>query len=236
MELPYIPIERLLIIFVPLLVVVYIHFRWKTGYLNSLYAIGRMVLQLAVIGYFLTFVFELNKAWIIILVLVIMTVAASIISLRNFKLKKIRFYIIALLSLVIGGGSVLYISTHLVLQLTPWYLPRFFVPLAGMTFANAMNSMSVAMERFESELNENKSIIEARTKAYKAGLIPVTNSFIAVGLVSIPGMMTGQILSGISPLIAARYQIIIMCMVYASSGISTAFLLWQTGKQFKAKD
>ena len=61
--------------------------------------------------------------------------------------------------------------------------------------------------------------------AYHAAMIPVINSLFAVGLVSLPGMMTGQILSGVSPLIAARYQIMVMCMIFASAGISTAVFL-----------
>ncbi|MDX1733734.1 MAG: ABC transporter permease, partial [Halioglobus sp.] len=65
----------------------------------------------------------------------------------------------------------------------------------------------------------------ARLAAYQAAMIPVINALLAVGLVSLPGMMTGQILSGVSPLIAARYQIMVMCMIFASAGISTALFL-----------
>ena len=69
------------------------------------------------------------------------------------------------------------------------------------------------------------SFDKARNIAFRASLIPITNSLFAVGLVSIPGMMTGQILSGISPLIAARYQIMVMCMVFGAAGISSACFL-----------
>ena len=66
---------------------------------------------------------------------------------------------------------------------------------------------------------------EARLTAYQAAMIPVINSLFAVGLVSLPGMMTGQILSGVSPLIASRYQIMVMCMIFSAAGISTAVFL-----------
>ena len=113
----------------------------------------------------------------------------------------------------------------MVLDLHPWYWPRYVIPLAGMIFTNAMNSVSLAAERFEAELKRDVAYNEARAIALRASLIPITNSLFAVGLVSLPGMMTGQILSGISPLIAARYQIMVMCMVYGAAGISSASFL-----------
>lgn len=111
------------------------------------------------------------------------------------------------------------------LQLEPWYLPRYVVPLAGMVFANAMTSVSLAAERLYAELGHGLQWEQARLAAYQAAMIPVINALFAVGLVSLPGMMTGQILSGVSPLVAARYQIMVMCMIFAASGISTAIFL-----------
>ena len=104
------------------------------------------------------------------------------------------------------------------------------IPLAGMIYANAMNAVSIAIERFDYE-REKGSYEQARFLAFKAAMIPQINVLLAVGLVSLPGMMTGQILSGVSPLIAARYQIVVMAMVLGSSGISTIlFLLWQKNR------
>ena len=99
------------------------------------------------------------------------------------------------------------------------------VPLAGMIFANSMNAVSLAAERFEAERDRDVGYIEARSTALQASLIPIINSLFAVGLVSLPGMMTGQILSGVSPFIAARYQIVVMCMIFGSAGISSAIYL-----------
>ena len=96
-----------------------------------------------------------------------------------------------------------------------------------MTIANCMNTVSLAAERFESELT-NHPYNEARHTAMSAALIPTINSLFAVGIVSLPGMMTGQILSGVDPLIAVRYQIVVMCMIFGSSGIASAsYLLLQ---------
>ena len=88
-----------------------------------------------------------------------------------------------------------------------------------------MNSISLAGERLEAELVRGVPYEKGRTIALQAALIPITNSLLAVGLVSLPGMMTGQILSGVSPLIAARYQIMVMCMIFGSAGISAAIFL-----------
>jgi len=87
--------------------------------------------------------------------------------------------------------------------------------------------VAIAVERFDYEIQLN-DYAQSRFLAFKAAMIPQVNTLLAVGLVSLPGMMTGQILSGISPLIAARYQIVVMAMVLGSAGISTIlFLYWQ---------
>ena len=112
-----------------------------------------------------------------------------------------------------------------VLDLNPWYETRFLIPLAGMIFANAMNAVSISAERFETERDRGYSYIESRATSYKAALIPIINSLFAVGLVSLPGMMTGQILSGVDPLIAVHYQMMVMLMILGSAGISVAVYL-----------
>jgi putative ABC transport system permease protein len=99
------------------------------------------------------------------------------------------------------------------------------IPLAGMIFASSMNGVSLAAERLAAEMERGVSYLKSRGIALRAALIPITNSLFAVGLVSLPGMMTGQILSGISPLIAVRYQIMVMCMIFSAVGFSTAFFL-----------
>ena len=144
-------------------------------------------------------------------------------TIKNFRLVLYRH---ALLSILLGGVLILMIVILAVLDLEPWYLPQVMIPLAGMVFANSMNSVSLSAERLMAELERGVSYLKARQIALQTSLIPVINSMFAVGLVSLPGMMTGQILSGVSPLIAARYQIMVMCMIFASAGISSiCFLL-----------
>ena len=125
----------------------------------------------------------------------------------------------------LGGIPTLALVTQIVLDIQPWFLPRYVIPLAGMIFASCMNTVSVAAERFEAECANAIPYTDARNTALQASLIPVTNSLFAVGLVTLPGMMTGQILSGISPLVASQYQIVVMCMLFGASGLSATIYL-----------
>ncbi|MFK7976825.1 MAG: ABC transporter permease, partial [Halioglobus sp.] len=192
---------------------------------NALYAVGRMLIQLLLIGYVLAWIFGADSGLLILLVLGIMLLASSWIALGTVPEHRWALLWASLLSITVGGGLTLAVITQAVLQMDPWYLPRYMIPLAGMVFANAMTSVSLAGERLYSELGHGQSFDEARAAAFNAAMIPIINSLFAVGLVSLPGMMTGQILSGVSPLIAARYQIMVMCMLFASTGLSTALFL-----------
>ena len=211
--------------FVPVIVVILILGKWKLGYKNSFYAICRMLVQLLLIGYVLAYIFKTESSLIVIAVLAVMLFSASWISLRTMSLPRKTLYLKSFCSILLGGGIILLLMTQAVLNLTPWYLPSYVIPLAGMIFANSMNSISLAGERLQAELARDIPYEKGRTIALQAALIPITNSLLAVGLVSLPGMMTGQILSGVSPLIAARYQIMVMCMIFSSAGISAAIFL-----------
>ena len=222
-----IPLINLAITFVPAFIVIAILFKWSLNASNALYAMARMLIQLLIIGYFLVYIFDSNHAGVIIAILTVMVCVSSWIALGTIKKKRRFLYKYAFMSILVGGGLTLVLVSQIVLTLEPWYQPQFMIPLAGMIFANSMNSISLAVERLNAETNRNVPYTEARNIALQAALIPVINALFAVGLVSLPGMMTGQILSGVSPLIAIRYQIMVMCMVFGSAGISAAcFLSW----------
>ncbi|MEX2493221.1 MAG: ABC transporter permease [Nitrospirales bacterium] len=211
--------------FLPSMIVVCILFRWSLGAMTALYAVARMLIQLLLIGYILIYIFDADHPGIIVFALAIMLVAAAWIALRPLKRKPPLLYWKALAAILLGGIPTLILVTQVVLNIQPWFLPRYFIPLAGMIFASCMNTVSIAAERFEAECQSATPYIDARNAALQAALIPVTNSLFAVGLVSLPGMMTGQILSGISPLVAVQYQIVVMCMIFGASGMSAALYL-----------
>jgi len=220
-----IKISDLLFMLIPISIVWYFYYSWTKNYKEVGLATFRMVLQLLIIGYLLVYIFNSKNAFVGFFVLFFMISVSSFIALRNVKKRDLKTYAKFFVSILIGGSFNLILPLYFVLNLHPLYQPKFIIPLAGMVFANAMNALSLTAERFEREieLNEYK---KARAISLKASLIPQINAFLAVGLVSLPGMMTGQILSGVDPIIAVRYQIMVMAMVLGSAGMSSITYLY----------
>ena len=221
MEIATISIPRLALSFIPVAIVVFLMWRRSQGHGRALQAIARMLIQLTLIGYVLIYIFQTESGLVISGVLAVMLVAASWIALNTVDMPKGSLFPASLASVLLGGGSTLFLITQGVLQLRPWYQPSFMIPLAGMIFAASMTNISLALERLHAELRNDVPFQRARDTAFRTSMIPITNSCLAVGLISLPGMMTGQILSGVSPLIAVRYQIMVMCMIFGASGLST---------------
>lgn len=224
-DIPNIPLWELAEAFVPVLLLLVVMHRWGLRIGESLYATFRMLAQLLLVGYVLEHVFNSNNPWVILTVLIVMLAIASSIALRPVKAKSWKLYLRSLIAIASSGGLTLLLITQGVLHVEPWFRPQYVVPLGGMLFSGTMNSVSLAAERFEAETEGGASYVEARGQAMQTSLIPITNSLLAVGLVALPGMMTGQILQGESPLLAARYQIMIMSSVFGSGGLGAAIYL-----------
>lgn len=188
--------------------------RWRDLAVAAL----RMIVQLALVGYLLSFLFGYDHSWLGLMVMLLMSAVSASIALRPLKSRGRRLYGAMLVSLLSSSALHLFWIVVAVLQLTPWYQPRFVIPMAGMILANGMNALSLGAERFESELGR-MAFGEARRKAFNAAMIPQINALMAVGIVSLPGMMTGQILSGVPPLEAVRYQIMVMSMVAGNAAL-----------------
>ncbi len=223
-HLYHIALIDLLWMLIPAAVVMFFYYYWTKDAKTLPYALSRMLLQLLGIGYLLVYIFKTSSPYLIALILSVMLIAASFISMRPLPDTNKHIWL-ALLSISIGGLLTLGLVIFGVLNPRPWFDPKVVIPLAGMIFANSMNAVSIAAERMHSEMSDNKRPRVARAAAYRAALIPIINSLFAVGLVSLPGMMTGQILSGVDPLIAVRYQMMVMLMILGSSGISVAIYL-----------
>lgn len=209
---------------IPLAIVGLVMWKWSGGVADLLISTGRMVVQLLAVGYFLVFLFESEAWWLHFLVVLFMVGVSAAIAIRTVKSDRLPAYRDALLSIGLGGGGVFTLVLFAVLGMRS-FEARYAIPIAGMIFANAMTAVTLAAERFEAEKANGKAGENARVVAWNASLIPQINSFLAVGLVSLPGMMTGQILAGASPLDAVRYQIMVMAMVMGSAGISVFIFL-----------
>lgn len=217
--------QGLVLAFVPALVVIVIMWRWSAGVGTGIYATVRMLMQLLLIGYVLVYIFDTGKPGVVLAVLGFMLVVSSWIAIRPLENKSRRLYRNAFISVTISGVITLALVSQAVIGIDPWFSPRYLIPLAGMIFAGAMTTISLAGERAYAEASRGVSYAETRRIAMQAALIPMVNSLFAVGLVSLPGMMTGQILSGVSPLVAAKYQIVVMSMLFGVTGMSAAMFL-----------
>jgi len=204
---------------VPLIVVWFFYAKWTKNTQEIPLATIRMVVQLLLIGYLLVFIFESKNIYLGAFILLFMVLVASFITLRNITIQNPKEYGLILSAIAVSGFIHLGLICYFILDLET-YDPKYIIPIAGMIFASIMNVLSIAIERFYKELSYNEDFEQARNSSFKASMIPQINSLLAVGLVALPGMMTGQILSGIDPMIAVRYQIMIMSMILSSSGIA----------------
>lgn len=215
----------LVLAFIPTIAVLLVMYSWVAGAGTGLYATIRMLVQLLLVGFVLIFIFESEQPYFIGFVVLVMLIVASRIAIRPIPESTLGTYFQALISISVSSLLTLALVTQAVIGVEPWFSPRYVVPLAGMIIAGAMNAVSLAGERMNVELSRGADYREARRTAFKASVIPITNSLFAVGLVALPGMMTGQILSGVSPLIAVKYQIVVMNMLFGATGVASALFL-----------
>jgi putative ABC transport system permease protein len=212
----------------------------KLGLEKSLaIAIGRSVIQLLVVGYLLEAVFAFGNPFFVLLVVAVMVAIATVVARNQISEKMPRL-------LPIVGGSILFSTVVtvgavnlLILRPVPWYEPQNLIPLAGILVGNTMNAATIAGDRFVSAIESRQLEIEThlslgatrqqatrqyRRDAIRAGVMPTINTMLVAGVVTLPGVFTGQILAGASPLMAAGYQILILLML-AIGGLITTILV-----------
>ncbi len=229
-----IPLSNLFYLILPLIITWYFYFKWAEDKKDIIYASLRMLVQLLLIGYLLIFIFENKNLLFGTLIIFFMAIISSQITIRNIKEKSLKHYVIIFFAILSSVLLHLFLIIIFVLDIDYFYEPRYVIPIAGMIFANTMNALSLNIERFEKEKNRTE-LFKARKISFKAAMIPQINSLLAVGLVALPGMMTGQILSGVDPLIAVRYQIMIMSMALSTAGISIIIYFLIFNKVYKVK-
>jgi len=207
--------------------------------LDYVWASVRTVAQLLLVGHVLLWIFEQQQMLWVLLAFAVMLGAASITAARRGNRKLPGLLVSSGLAMTIGCGVTVVAVAVMVVRADPWWSPRYFLPLAGMIVGNSMNAAALTAERLVAEAVSRSSDIEellalgatprqasagCMRVAIRAGMIPMINSMLTVGLVSIPGMMTGQMIAGADPSGAARYQILVMFMLAASTTMCAVIL------------
>lgn len=202
---------------------------------QSLLAIIRMTVQLALVGFYLRILFDLNSIWLNVGWLLIMVIAANFNIISSAGLKLRYFFFPTLIGVSTGTGIVLVAIVFLSIRPEPLYDARYLIPIAGMILGNCLKGNVLALERFYTSLRKNQKefttylYMGAQLKeavrpffqaALKAAVTPHISTMATLGIVSLPGMMTGQILGGSFPMVAIKYQIAIMIAIFSSMALS----------------
>ena len=215
------------------------------------YSAGRALLQLLIVGYALDIVFTLDN-WLAVLMIIFVMISIAAVVARNRIDRKTKTLLpIVWVSIFTSTALTLSYLILLVVQPPTWYEPQYLIPLAGMLLGNAMNGASLAGDRLSKAISQNYGAIETylclgatpkqaifnyQKEAIRTGLIPTLNNMLVVGLVSLPGMFTGQVLAGATPLNAASYQILILFAIAFTNLVVTFLVTEGVYRQFFNRD
>jgi putative ABC transport system permease protein len=201
-----------------------------------IWAALRTVVQLLAVGYVLEWVFNFSDWYFVVALMAAMTLIAGITASSQGKRTYSGKRRDSIVSIWISSWLVTAIGLLVVIRVRPWYEPQYAIPILGMILGNTLTGVSLGMERMTEELKAGRQQVEMSLalgatrweaaqnparQAVRAGMIPTINQMAVAGLVSLPGMMTGQILAGQAPAEAVRYQIVIMFLIAASSALGT---------------
>ena len=201
-----------------------------------LIAASRSVIQLTLIGLVLKSLFaQSNPLLIGALAIFMLSVAGyEVMARQERRFSGIWGIGIGTFSMFISSFSITLLALNVVVNVEPWYTPQYLIPLLGMMLGNTMSGMAIALDNLTQAAWQQRGAIEARLmlghtwnqaigelrrRALRAGLIPIINAMAAAGVVSLPGMMTGQILAGSPPLEAAKYQLMILLLITVGTGL-----------------
>lgn len=211
----------------------------------------RTYIQLIALGFVLRWVFGIDSALLVVGLVVLMVLVAAQIIVRRSPDAPAGIFGSSALAMALTGFTVTFAVTGLVVQVQPWYEPRYVIPIAGMVLGNSMTGIALALERLFADLDSRQDEILALTAlgatpweaaypsvrgALRAGLIPTINAMAAAGIVFIPGMMAGQILAGADPVTATGYQIVVMLMVAAATALGSVTALLLTFRKRFTRD
>lgn len=199
----------------------------------------RTVVQLLLVGYVLQWVFALREPFVVSALLTLMVALASRAAVGRSSRRYGGVHAVAFATLAVTGLTTTLGATELVVGVTPWWRPQYVVPLLGMVLGNGLTGISLCLDDLLATLAERRHEVEAELalgatrweaargpvrESIRRGMIPMINAMSVVGIVSLPGMMTGQILEGADPLRAVRYQIVIMFMLAGATAFGCMLL------------
>ncbi len=214
----------------------------------------RTTVQLLLVGLVLKTVFENAQLhWIVIIAMVMLTAAAwEVLSRQKRRLRGWWGFGAGAFAMFISSFLITLFALLIIIQADPWYSPQYLIPLLGMLLGNTMNGIALGMDRLIQDAWQQRLMIEQRLmlgqtgveaiadirrNSMRAGMIPIINAMATAGIVSLPGMMTGQILAGAPPVEAVKYQILIMFLITAGTGFGVITVLHLISKRmFDARD
>jgi putative ABC transport system permease protein len=194
------------------------------------------VVQLLLVGLILEWVFRLNRWYLVLGLMSFMTVMGGSVSIQRVHFRYPGIWLTGLVSVWASSWMMAAVAIFVIVPARPWYSPQYAIPLLGMILGNTLNGISLGLDRLGSELAAKRSQVEtllalgatrweaARQpvqQAIRTGMIPIINSMMVVGIVSLPGMLTGQLLVGVSPIQAVKYQIVIMFLIASGTALGT---------------
>lgn len=213
-----------------------------------LIAAVRTTLQLSLVGVVLKAVFANDRfVWIVAIASVMLLVAGrEVIARQKRPLAGAWGWSVGAISMFISSFSVTVLALVVFIGPSPWYRPQYAIPLLGMLLGNTMTGVALGMGRFTESAFRDDAVIEARLllgatreestrdlrrESVRTGMVPILNAMSAAGIVSLPGMMTGQILAGSPPAEAVKYQILIMFLIASGTGFGVMFSVWWTSRR-----
>lgn len=216
-----------------------------------LIAATRMTIQLTVMGYILMFVFENPSWWLTLLMLAVMLSFAMYNAVKRVKVEMSKeLKRLVCLSMAAGYTVTAAVFLFVVLRINPWFDPQYCIPISGMIVGNSMTGIALGANKLCSGMRERRELVEnslmlgatpaaaARdvvNDAFDSAILPTMNNMLTMGIVSLPGMMTGQILSGTFPLTAIKYQIGIMLAILGCTALTVVIFVTLGYKTFFTK-
>ncbi|VAW99647.1 Probable iron export permease protein FetB [hydrothermal vent metagenome] len=213
-----------------------------------LIAAARTVVQLLLLGLVLKYLFDSSHPALIMLIAFVMLAVAGreVMARQHRPFKGGWGYGLGTFSMFISSFTITIFSLGFIVSPEPWYLPQYSIPLLGMMLGNTMTGVALTMDSLTTSAWQQRAVIEQRLmlgedwrsairdiarQSLRTGMIPILNAMAAAGIISIPGMMTGQLLAGSSPFEAAKYQILIMFMISAGTGFAAVMSSWFGAKR-----